>query len=54
MSSVERLDHEVAVGERVRALLVEFVAIAVGIAREIQPVAAPALAIVRAGEELDR
>ena len=47
---VERADDLVAVGVRVRvaALLLEDVALGVGVAGDVEPVPAPALAVVRA------
>ena len=47
---VEGVDHPVAVGPD-RAAVVLLVAVGVGVAREVEPVARPALAVVRRGEQ---
>ena len=48
---VERVDHPIAVRpDRARAVLL--VAVGVGVAGQIEPAARPALAVVRAGEQL--
>ena len=48
--AVERVDHPVAVPPH-RAEGVLLVAVAVGVAREVEPGAGPALAVVRRGEQ---
>jgi hypothetical protein len=48
---VERVDHPVAVAPGVGAVVVLFVAVRVGVARLVEPVAAPALAEVRGRQE---
>ena len=49
---VEGVDDVVAITPGVGAVVVGLVAVAVGVADEVQPVARPAFAVVRAGEEV--
>ena len=51
MVRVERPDHEVAIVIGVRPVVVLLVAVALGEAGQVEPVPAPALAVVRAGEQ---
>ena len=48
---VERADHVIAVAPGVGTVEVVLEAVGIGVARDIQPVAAPALAIVRRGQQ---
>ena len=48
---VEGVDHEIAVEVRIRTIPIRFVAVAVGVAHGVEPVSAPALAVMRVGQE---
>ena len=48
---VEGVDHVVAVAPGVRTILVEFEAVGVGVANDVEPLGGPALAVVRRGEQ---
>ena len=48
---VEGLDHVIAVAPGIRAGFIGLEALAVGVAGEVEPVAAPALAVLRRGEQ---
>ena len=48
---VERLDHVIAIAPDVGPRLIALEAFAIGVARQVQPVPRPALAVVRRGEQ---
>ena len=48
---VQGLDHEVAIVVGVRPVVILLEAVALGEARQVEPMPAPSLAIVRAGEQ---